>query len=90
MFIKRKEYEELKESVEKAFDLEIKVKELEANLSKYESNKHQCDELCKGCQHLVEYVAYPPYSTCVHTAMKCALDRECKDYKSKETQESEE
>ena len=35
-----------------------------------ENTKHNCDVLCKGCEHYIETLS----------EHGCALDRECKDY----------
>lgn len=88
MFIKRKEYEELKETKLKCSEAEYKITELKIRLEQYESNLHQCDDLCEGCQHLIKgsELYYTSYSTGCRemTTRKCALDRTCKDYKKKE------
>jgi hypothetical protein len=92
LFIKRKVYEKLKETEDKYFELMMKTAVLEDKLIEYKSGKHQCDELCDGCQHLVKGKVsyYDRYSTCgcrewqANETRLCALDRKCKDFKAKE------
>lgn len=97
MFIKRKEYEELKGMAYKLITCENTIVELREKLRKYESGRHECDELCVGCQHLVESKETMPHSSIYsiggyrreYTTRRCALDRTCKDFKADEAKKSE-
>jgi len=92
MIIKRKEYVELKSKVSECYEMEKIIAELKRKVTEYESGEHQCGDLCKGCQHLVETktLNFSLYSVSGHremTTRKCALDRKCKDYKPKKESE---
>ena len=83
MFIKRKEYEKLEKRLR---DVENNLlasesirEEVEKKLKKYTSNEHECDAMCEGCKHLI--VGTELYFP------QCALDRTCKDYIAKETEQ---
>lgn len=88
MFIRKDEYEglcrknRLLES--ELYEAKRMILEMES-----ESNKHKCDSLCEGCDHLIEtktryYSGYSSTDVLSFTDKACALDRECKDYKAKE------
>ena len=82
MFIRKKEYERLC-NYNKALE-----KELYDAKRKLSGQKHECDALCEGCEHLIEtkelYCSeYNLVGGRKVTTKRCALDRECKDYKKK-------
>ena len=92
MFVKRREYEEVKRLANKCFEVEKKYTELKLKLKHYESSEHDCDDFCEGCQHLIEsegIYCMPEYQYGVRSykTKKCALDRKCKEYKAKECNE---
>lgn len=97
MFIKREEYAQLKCLEAKLIACETTIVELREKIQKYESGKHECDELCVGCQHLVESKETKIHSSIYssggycreYTTRRCALDRTCKDFKADETKKSE-
>lgn len=72
MFIKKSEYEKLKEENEK---LKNKIEAVEREKEEKEKGKHQVSGYCRGCKNLIEMAQGFGYSR------YCALDRDCADFK---------
>ena len=93
MFIKKSVYKELNK---KHYDMETEILNLrkiveaqKADLEKYKSGEHHCDEMCEGCQNLIKGSVlhsggYSAYGVREVTIKRCALDRTCEDFKQKE------
>lgn len=72
MFIKKSEYEKLKEENEK---LKKKIEAVEREKAEKEKGKHQVSVYCEGCKNLIKMAHGFGYARC------CALDRNCAEFK---------
>lgn len=100
MFVSKRKYEELEKRLRDAENnllaSESVREEVEKKLKKYMSKEHECDAMCEGCKHLIVgtelYFSPAIYGGMSHvprkmTTKRCALDRTCKDYIAKETEQ---
>ena len=86
MFIRKDEYERL---CNKIRNLENELHIAKKMFSVSQSNKRKCDSMCKGCKHHIELKEiFCSENSLIgireYTVNRCALDRECKDYKAEE------